>query len=58
MNMYATHFMGEPHSSVGGVADSRTEGRLFDPRLGQYSFQRLMIVIATGLITLSQLSVV
>ena len=38
----------EPHSPVGSVADLRTGGRWFDPRLGQYSFRGLMIVIATG----------
>ena len=32
----------EPHSSVGRVADLRTEGRWFDPRLGQYSFRGLI----------------
>ena len=50
--------LAEPHSSVGSVADLRTGGRWFDPRLGQYSFRRLMIVIATALIPLSPLSVV
>ena len=39
-----------PHSSVGSIADLKTGGRWFDPRLGQYSFQGLMIVIATGFI--------
>ena len=34
----------EPHSSVGSVAD---------PRLGQYSFRGLIIVIATGFIPLT-----
>ena len=48
----------EPHSSVGSVADLRRGGRWFDPRLGQYSFQGLMIVIATGIIPLSLLHVV
>ena len=47
----------EPHSSVGSIADLRT-GRWFDSMLSQYSFQRLMIVIATGFIPLSMLSVV
>ena len=28
----------EPHSSVGTLQNLRTEGRWFDPRLGQYSF--------------------
>ena len=37
----------EPHSSVGSVADLRKGGRWFDPRLGQYSFRGLMVVIAT-----------
>ena len=46
------------HSSVGSVADLRTEGRWFDLRLGQYSFRGLTIVIATGFIPLSPLSVV
>ena len=46
------------HSSVGGVADLRTGGRWFDPRLGQYSFQGLMIVMATGFIPFSPLSAV
>ena len=36
----------------------RTRGRWFNPRLGQYSIWGLMIVIATGLIPLSLLSVV
>ena len=48
----------KPHSSVGCVAVLRTGGRRFDPRLGQYSFRGLMIVIATGFIILSPLSVV
>ena len=48
----------KPRSSVGSVADLRTGGRWFDPRLGQYSFQRLTIVIATGFIPLSWLSIV
>ena len=47
----------EPHSSVSSVADFRTGCRWFDPRLGQYSFRGLMIVIATGLIPLSRLSI-
>ena len=34
----------ESHSSVGSVADLRTEGRWFDPRLGQYSFRGTMII--------------
>ena len=42
----------------GSVVDLRTGGRWFDTRLGQYSFRGLMIVIATGFIPLSPLSVV
>ena len=45
----------EPHSSVGSNADLRRGGGWFDPLLGQYSFQGLMIVIATGFISLSPL---
>ena len=52
------HSIAESHSSVGSVADSGAGGRWFDPQLGQYSFQRLMIVIATGVILLSPLSIV
>ena len=48
----------EPHSSIGSVVDLRTAGRWFDPRLGQHSIRRLMIVIVTGFIPLSLLSVV
>ena len=48
----------ELHSSVGSVADLRIGDLWFDPRLAQYSFQGLMIVIATGFIPLSPLSVV
>ena len=47
-----------PISSVGSVTDVRTGGRWFDLRLGQYSFWGLMIVIATGFIPFSPLSVV
>ena len=43
---------------VGSVADMRTGERWFDPRLSQYSFQGLMIVIVTGFISLLLLSVV
>ena len=55
-----THYStwAEPHSSVGSVADLGTGGRWFDPRLVQYSFRGLMIVIATGFISLTPLSVV
>ena len=45
----------EPHSLV---ADFRIEGRWFEPWLCQYSFRGLMVVIATGFIPLSLLSVV
>ena len=59
MEMVATSIFSflraEPHSSVGSVADVRTGGHRFDPRLGQYSFRGLMIVIATGFIPLSPL---
>ena len=48
----------EPHSSVGRVAGLRTGGRWFDPRLSQYPVRGLMIVIATGFILFSQMSVV
>ena len=41
---------GKPHSSLGSIADLRTAGRWFDPRLGQYSSRGLIIVIATGFI--------
>ena len=47
-----------PHSSVGSLQDLRTGGRWFNPRLGQNSFQGLMIVIATGYIPLSLPSIV
>ena len=43
---------------VGSVADLRTGGGWFDPQLSQYSFRGLMIVIATGFIPLSLLSIV
>ena len=56
MGQYALTFA-EPHSSVGSIADLRTGGGWFDPRLAQYSFCGL-IVIATGFIPLSTLSVV
>ena len=46
------------HCSVGSIANLRTGGRWIDPRLGHYSFRGLMIVIATGFILLSLLSVV
>ena len=47
----------EPHSSVVSIADLRTGGHIFDPRFGQYSFPGLMIVIVTGFISLSLLSI-
>ena len=47
--------MAEPHSSVGSVADLRTRGSWFDPRLDQYSFRGLMKVMATEFIPLSPL---
>ena len=50
MLRYTRNLLAEPHSSVGSVANLRTGGRWFDPRLGQYSFRGLMIVIATGFI--------
>ena len=57
--LYAFQFhRAEPHSLVGSVADRRPRGRWFDPRLDQYSFHGLMIVIATGFIPLSPLSIV
>ena len=57
-NDHSTLDQAEPHSSVGSSADLRTGGQWFDLRLGQYSFRGLMIVIATGFIPLSPLSVV
>ena len=51
-------FSAKPHSSVSSIADLKTGGCWFDPRLGQYSMQGFMIVIATGFIPLSLLSVV
>ena len=47
----------EFHSSFGSVADLRTGGRWFGPRLGQYSSGGLMVVTATRFILLSPLSV-
>ena len=46
------------HSSVGSILDLRTGGRWFDPRLGQYSFEGLMIVIVTGFDLFLLLSIV
>ena len=48
----------ESQSSAGSVADLRTGGGWFDPWLSRYSFRGLMIVIVTGFIPLSLLSVV
>ena len=48
----------KPHSSVSSNADLRTGGCWFNPRLDQYSLWGLMIVIVTGFIPLSLLSVV
>ena len=56
--MNHTEMQAEPHSSVGSVADLKTGGHWFDPLLCYYSFQGSMIVIATGFIPLSPLSVV
>ena len=36
------------HSSVGSVQDLKTGDHWIDPRLGQYSLRKLMIVIAIG----------
>ena len=47
----------EPHSSASNVEYLKTGGR-FDPRLGQYSFQGFMMVIATGFIPISPMSFV
>ena len=48
----------EPQSSVDRAQDSIIGGRWFKPWHGQYSFQGLMTVIATGFIHLSLLSIV
>ena len=45
-------------SSVCGIVDLRTGGLWFDTRLSQYSFRGLMVVIVTGFIPLSPVSVV
>ena len=55
---YFVKMFAESHSSVGSIVDLRTGGCWFDPRLGQYSFQGLMIVIAIRFIPLSSLSIV
>ena len=46
-----------PCGSVGSVKDLRTGGRWFDLRLGQNFVRGLMIVITTGFILLSPLSI-
>ena len=56
-NTIASSAQFEPHSSIGSVQDLRTGDIRFDFRLGQYFLQGLMIVIATGLIPLSLLSI-
>ena len=48
----------KPLSSFGSVQDLRKGGCWFDSRLGQYSVRGLTIVIATGLIPLTLLSIV
>ena len=45
------------YSSVDGIADLRTGGHWFNPMLCQYSFRGLMIVISTGFLPFSPLSV-
>ena len=45
-------------SAVGSEQNLRIGGRWLDPRLGQYSFQGSVIVIATGFIPHSPLSIV
>ena len=45
--------MPNPDSLVNSIRDLRTGVRWFDIGLGQYSFQGLMIVIATGFIPLT-----
>ena len=47
-----------PQSPFGSIRDFRTGGRWFDPFLSPYSFRKLMIVIATGFIPLSPMSIV
>ena len=58
LNRFPLYSFTESHSSVGRVSDLRTGGRVFDHLLGQYSFRGLILVIATGFIPLSLLSVV
>ena len=54
----ASFLQAEPYTLVGSDADLGTGGPWLDPRLCQYSFEGLMIVIATGFIPLPPLSVV
>ena len=51
-------FLSGLHKTLGSVQDLRTGSRWFNPRLGQYSFRGLMIVVVTGFIPLSPLSIV
>ena len=51
-------YTAQPHSSDGKVPDLRTGDCWFNPRLDQYSFRGMMIVITTGFIPLSLLSTV
>ena len=48
----------ELHSSFGSMQVLRLGGYWLDPHLGQYSFRGLMIMIATGFVPLSPLSIV
>ena len=50
--------LAKPHSSVSSVQDLRKGGCWFYPWLSQCSLRRLVLVIATGFIHLSQLSIV
>ena len=52
------HKLAKPHNSVSSIVDLKTGGRWFDPHLGLYSFGGLMLIITTGFIPLSPLSVV
>ena len=56
--MWFRNIFAQPNSSVGSIADLRTGGGWFDPQLGQYSSRGMMIVIATGFIPFSLLSIV
>ena len=44
--------------TVSSEQDLRTRGQWYNPGLGQYSFQGLMKVIATGFIPLSLVSII